>query len=186
MKKLFVFLLGIALIASVSSCNSNPDDSTAKTFTSTDYTWQPVFDSVDVYKNGEVVKVWGVSKNEQLFKEKVQIQPTWGQSFSYSFKSGYTGWFILSLVLLGAAGFIAYKLHKDEIKISATLGSWLIFGLLIGVLASFGGQPSAVRWSNYKPVDKEVYDATIKNFGNSQPIWDSLWNNNLIVGANSR
>ena len=44
--------------------------------------------------------------------------------------------------------------------------------------------PGEIKWNNDKWVKKEVYLKTIEEAGSTQPIWDSLETNNLIIGKN--
>lgn len=135
---------------------------------------------------------WVVEKPGQdpvmKYEEYYQISPTWGQSISYASKSSS---FAVTVVLgllcfIGAITLFVLK-AKDSNLISEKTDKFILhiaFGLLVIGIYVLYSKPGEIRFNNDKWVKKEVYDKAVKEAGSTQPIWDSLEVNNLIVGKN--
>ncbi len=122
-----------------------------------------------------------------VYDTLVQISPTWGQANHFaSEKKGYIFWQILGWVFF--LGFLAVIYGK------ATEASWfpnispLAFNVSLGLLLalaliSWKAVSADIRWNNDKWVKREVFRNAIEQTGTTQPIWDSLDENCLIVGG---
>lgn len=126
-------------------------------------------------------------KQVQVSEEFVQISPTWGQSINYA-KQTSEFWINLFLGILALAAAVILTVLKvtnskrlpeglDKLSIPLT------FVLLVMTLFFIYSKPGEVKWNNDKWVKKEVYDKAIKETGSTQPIWDSLETNKLIIGG---
>lgn len=123
----------------------------------------------------------------QLDETYVQIAPTWGQSFQMAkSRADHNPYKVLGSLLLLC--FVVVLIGKT------TSANWLpsylhngVFGpIVLAVLFAFGvyaltNHAIGIKNNNYKWVKKELYDKSIKEVGSTQPIWDSLQSNCLIV-----
>jgi hypothetical protein len=57
----------------------------------------------------------------------------------------------------------------------------MLFIFLVGSVSLFMTHPIGIKWNNDKWIEKSVFDKTIETSGSTQPIWDSLQNNCLII-----
>ena len=119
--------------------------------------------------------------------EYVQIAPTWGQAFDYASKRAdrelYVG---LAVLLLAMAVFLVISKAKDASWVPRFFDNVHIFNMSLFLLISFSASsflahPGGIRFNNDKWVNKFDYDKVIKESGSTQPIWDSLETNCLIV-----
>ena len=128
-----------------------------------------------------------VSKPVQQDIAYVQIAPTWGQAFDYAGKRADRAAKI-------AASFLFLVVFVVLFAGKATEASWfperlqnmLLFNALLFVTAAaatmfFIGDPAGVKINNDKWIEKLEYEKVIQEAGSTQPIWDSLENNCLII-----
>lgn len=128
-----------------------------------------------------------VSENPiQKFDEYYQISPTWGQSIDYAIKSEDFPVSLAAGIVLLVFSVVLFMLKAKDSKLlsesSDKIALYIAFALLVGGLYSIYSKPGEIKFNNDKWVNKEVYDKAIKEAGSTQPIWDSLENNCLIVG----
>jgi len=167
--KAFLVLLSMLVLV---SCSSKPDN-TIHNQNSEKGGW--VFDS-------------RVSKPVQQDIEYVQIAPTWGQSFDYAGKRSDRV-VMVGLAILCLTAFVALFYAKSSsaswlprvLDEQVHLFNILLFLFLASSVALYMSQPSGIKWNNDKWVEKAVYDKTMQDAGSTQPIWDSLEVNCLIV-----
>ena len=168
MKKILLLLV-IAIMSL--GCSTQPDD---------------VIYNSKTEQAGWVVKEKG-QKPEMSYDVYYQISPTWGQSVNYARKTpDFYIFLILGIVILICAGILFYMKSTDSALLPKSLDNIAIYIIFVLVLAGFYciyAKPGDVRWNNDKWVNKAVYDKAIKESGSTQPIWDSLENNNLIIGG---
>lgn len=168
MKSFKVLAIGIAIATiGIASCSTQPSE--------------------EIIKKVEVQAGYhaGIPQTEVLYV----IEPTWGQAFDYAFKTGYTPYFLAGIFLLLAAGYFFYRKKIDKgIGEKNKPMSWLAFylilaGLIVGGAACIHSKPAQIRFNNQKAVPEDQYMHYMVDQGTIQPIWDSLYNNNLIIGA---
>lgn len=170
MKNLAIQLF-VILSLSLLSCDKTPDNKIYST---------------QIEKGDWVVKEPGQNP-VQVVDTLYQIAPTWGQSFDMASARGDHSLY----VALGALFLLAFVVLFVA---KATDANWLpesLHGAILGNLAlallmfigvyALTNHAIGIKNNNYKTVKKEVYDKSIKEFGSTQPIWDSLQNNCLIV-----
>jgi hypothetical protein len=154
-----------------SGCKNAPDD---------------VIYNTKTEEAGWVVEKKG-DKPTMSYDAYYQISPTWGQSVHYAKKSSGFGFVItLGVILLFAAGVLFYAKSTDASWLPESIDNKAIYIIFVLVIAGFYAvysKPGDVKWNNDKWVKKEVYDKAIKEAGSTQPIWDSLENNCLIIGG---
>jgi hypothetical protein len=130
-----------------------------------------------------------VKKPVQVQEEYYQIAPTWGQAFDYASKrSDHIIYTVLGVIFLIAFVALFYGKASDASWLPKFLDNEIIFVAALFLLVAstvtfFTTHASEVRWQNDKWVKKEVYDKAIKEAGSTQPIWDSLEANHLIIGG---
>lgn len=170
MKKVLVSLF-LVLAFYLSSCSSTPDN---------------IMHATKEEKGGWVYDS-ALKQPVQENIEYVQIAPTWGQAFSYASKRTDSHvMIILSFLCLAFAVFLVYGKTSSASWFPQVLDEKMhLFNILLFVALAFSAalfmsQPSGVKWNNDKWVSKSVYDEAMKT-GSTQPIWDSLENNCLIV-----
>lgn len=128
-------------------------------------------------------------KPVQVEETYYKIAPTWGQAFDYSSKRGdHVVYLVLGSLFLLAFVALFYGKASDAIWLPRFLNNEIIFGLALFLLAVstvtfFTTHASEVKWQNDKWVKKEVYDKAMDEAGSTQPIWDSLEANHLIIGG---
>jgi hypothetical protein len=117
-----------------------------------------------------------------------QISPTWSQANYYASKRAdhilymvLGSLFLLIFIILfygrsSDASWFPKNLYDNNILFNA-----LLFITLVSSISFFTSHQSAIKWNNDKWIKKEVYDKAIKETGSTQPIWDSLETNKLIV-----
>lgn len=167
MKNYVLFFLSVVLFM---SCKNSPDN-IIHDQRSEKGDW--VYDSV---------AKTNVQKDVTYYK----IAPTWGQASAFANQRGDRAFTII-------LGIIFLTVFVGLFVGQATDASWLpkvfenvnIFmgALFLSIVFSvyfFFGDASSVKWNNDKWIQKEVYDEAMKS-GSTQPIWDSLQNNCLIV-----
>lgn len=168
-KLLIVSLLAVLLVA---SCGPNKPDNKVHEIKTEQSGWKP----------GPTVN----DKPVIAIDTFVQISPSWNQASYYASKRGDyplqlilgTVLLILFLAVIYGKAFSAPWLPKrlDD----GHLGNVVLFLLLVSSLYFYFGNTSSIKWNNDKWVKKEVYDKAMEK-GSTQPIWDSLENNCLIV-----
>jgi len=171
MKQLLLIITFILGTISMSSCSNQPDNAVHATKTEA---------------AGWIVDK-SVSENPiQKFDEYYQISPTWGQSISYAAKTDdFPVAVALGVVFIVGAVVLLMLKSKDSKLISESVDKvviYIAFVLLVAGLYAVYSKPGEIKWNNDKWVKKEIYDKTIKETGSTQPIWDSLEVNNLIIG----
>ena len=119
--------------------------------------------------------------------EYVQLAPTWGQAFYYADKrTDRPVMIVFAFIFLGISIALVYgKLFSTPwfprvLDEKVILFNILLFLFLVASVTSYISQPGGIRFNNDKWVEKTVYDDAMKT-GSTQPIWDSLENNCLIV-----
>jgi hypothetical protein len=162
MKASFIFLCSVSLIA-VGCSNPTPDDSTTKFTTSnTNQHWEAgkvIDDSVAV------------------------ITPTLAQGFHYSNLSiGYAGQKIAAIILLAIGGLLFFGMASDRLPANKLL-IWGAVICLFGSSAFYFSRPGTAWLNNKKSVPIKHYKETINQFGTSRPLWDSIYQDNRMVGA---
>jgi hypothetical protein len=167
-------ILWILLVFGMASCNTEPDNLILKTDT-----------KVGDWKYDSVSK-----KTYQSVDTVVLLSPTWGQSFSLASKKGsFVFWTAFGIVFIFFAFMIVYSQYANPSWAPKWLEKWWIHLTFICVVVGFSsiyGNAASVKFDNYKWVNKTEYDKAMKDQGSTKPIWDSLYNANLIQGANSR
>jgi len=112
----------------------------------------------------------------------ITIQPSWSEAFHYAnaSKSSQIPFTILAVVLLAGSAFLFIKVAPKQ---SDPKGIFILGAILLALACGsyFGGKPSAVRISNTPVVDKSYYDKVGQKY-----ILDSLFDNNLMINANSK
>lgn len=193
MKKiLLVFTTFLAVF--MFSCSAVPNDKPVLVYTATDSSWVSVYDSIPVYLNGVAHTTYAVIAKTHPTIQRAQIEPTWGQSFYYAFKYGYTPIFIVGLLLffIGVLAATLDQFGKLEslLKLKTDINSYVKVALFLVFMAAGAitiySKPGNIRWNNKKDVTVTYLDQTIKEAGSSQPIWDSLEVHNLIIGASHK
>lgn len=165
------FILGITFM---NSCNSKTDNTIHNS--KTEFVGWVVDKSVS-------------DKPIQKFEEYYQISPSWGQASYYaSKKDGYGLSLTLGFILLLGFSIVFYGKASDASWLPKSLdnpigGNVILFILLVSSVVLLTNKQSEVKWNNDKWIKKEVYDKAVKETGSTQPIWDSLEVNNLIIGA---
>ena len=165
----------IFVILFISSCSTKPND--------------VIHDKKSEFSGWKVDK--SVSENPiQKFDEYYQISPTWGQSIDYAVKSDDFPVSLAAGVVLLVFSVVLFMFKiKDSNLLSESADKsalYIAFVLLVGGLYAIYSKPGEIRFNNDKWVNKEVYDKAIKEAGSTQPIWDSLENNCLIVGKSCK
>ncbi len=114
------------------------------------------------------------------------IQPTWKQAYYYANQRKD----IKIYNTVGIAVTVGLALFSKEIldlpnkpdALAGTLqSSALLGGGTVIVLQSLFGNAYGIKWNNNKWVNKKEYDRVMKQYGSTQPIWDSLETNFRIV-----
>jgi hypothetical protein len=130
-----------------------------------------------------------VKKPVQVEEAYYQIAPTWGQAFHYASKRGdHVVYIVLGSLFLAAFVALFYGKAADASWLPKFLNNEILFGaalflLITSAVTFFTTHASEVKWQNDKWVKKEVYDKAIDQSGSTQPIWDSLEANHLIIGG---
>lgn len=172
MKQLVLIITFILGTVFMSSCSNQPDNT---------------IHSIKSEAAGWVVDKSVSEKPIQKFEDYYQISPTWGQAQYYASKRpDHLLFTVVGLILLVAFGALFYGKTTDAFWLPKAVDKFslpLMFILLIGSLTFLTTHQSEVKWQNDKWVKKEVYDKAIKETGSTQPIWDSLEANNLIIGG---
>lgn len=164
-------ILGMTFI---SSCNNTPNNT--------------VHNSRDEF-TGWVVDKSISDKPIQKFEAYYQISPSWGQASYYASKTPSYGFYIaLGFVLLLGFALVFYGKTTNAAWLPKSLdnplgGNIILFILLVSSAVLLTTKQSEIKWNNDKWVKKEVYDKAVKETGSTQPIWDSLETNHLIVGG---
>jgi len=167
MKAFLVFFSMLVLV----SCSSTPDN-TIHNQKSEKGGW--VFDS-------------SVSKPVQQEIEYVQIAPTWGQAFHYAGKRSDRAIKLAASFLFLAVFVVLFVGKTTEASwFPRPLQNMMLFNgiLFVSLVASamyFMGDPGGIKVNNDKWIEKLEYEKVIQEAGSTQPIWDSLENNCLIV-----
>lgn len=128
-------------------------------------------------------------KPVQVEEVYYKVSPTWGQAFDYASKRGdHVVYIVIGTLFLAA--FIALFFGKsiDAKWLPKFLDNEILFGaalflLLASSVTFLTTHASEVKWQNDKWIKMEVYDEAIEKTGSTQPIWDSLEVNHLIIGG---
>lgn len=135
---------------------------------------------------GWIVKEKG-QKPEMSYDTYYKISPTWGQATHYAYKTtGQAIAVFISFILFAAfvvvlAGLVTDAGWMPKPLQNPNLVSAALFLLLSSSIYAWYNKPGNIKFNNDKWIKKEVYDKAIKEAGSTQPIWDSLEANNLIV-----
>ena len=169
MKKLLFVLALLSLV----SCGPNKPDSKEH--------------GVKVEQSGFVPGATVKDAPVAVYDTLIMISPTWGQANHFAReKQGHTLWTIV--------GWVLFLTFLVAIYGKATEASWfpnitptsynLSLGLLLALsVLAWKGVAADIKWNNDKWVKREVFRKAIEQTGTTQPIWDSLDNNCLIVGG---
>lgn len=170
MKNLTVKLL-VILSLSLFSCDKAPDNKVYAT---------------QVEKGDWIVPSPG-SEPVQAVDTLYQIAPTWGQSFSFASSRGDHALYVTVGVLFLFL-FLAVLLAKvsnanwlPEVLHGGFFGSIFLGAVLLVGVYLMTNHAIGIKNNNYKWVKKDLYYNAIKESGSTQPIWDSLQKNCLIV-----
>lgn len=162
------FILGSVFI---SSCSNKPDNE---------------IHGIKQEEAGWVVETPG-EKPVMKYEEYYKISPTWGQAQHYASKRPDHFLFtVVGLILLVAFAALFYGKTNNAFWLPEAVDKYslpLMFILLIGSLTFLTTHQSEVKWQNDKWVKKEVYNKAVNETGSTQPIWDSLEANHLIIGG---
>ena len=156
----------------MNSCSLEPNDTIQQTKT------EPA---------GWVVDKLVSDKPIQKFEDYYQIAPTWGQANYYASKRpDHTTYVVFGFIFLALFSLVFYGKATDAKWLPKSLdgalgGNIALFILLVSSITFFTVRQSGIKWNNDKWVKKEVYDKAVKESGSTQPIWDSLEVNKLIV-----
>lgn len=182
MKNIANLCYGLLLLTLVmfSSCTGVPNDKDVESFV--DNNDLELVHNYDA--NGKIIS------NSYVPVEKVVLKPSFSQTIEYSFKSGYGVKLFVGVLFLAGCGVWIYYMSKDQLPTffknshqSETLFNQIVAGiLLLLALVFILNQPINVGL-NRKFVRKFHFDEVVKSYGSSQPIWDSLYSRNLILGA---
>lgn len=118
----------------------------------------------------------------QTFTEYVVIKPTWGQSFYYAFKWGYTWQVAAGLFLIVASVGMFYALARYLIKVSIVSVPFALL-LLAGGVAFIMSLPGTIKGNNNIKIEKQRYDASKDNL---PALWDQLYDEKRIVGTSGK
>lgn len=128
------------------------------------------------------------SKPVQANVTYYKIEPTWGQSMAYAdARADRLVKVILSLVCfiifvgLFVGRYSDAKWFPEGLYVRDLLFNAILFLSLAASVYFYFGDAAGVRWNNDKWIEKSKYDKAIQETGSTQPIWDSLRNNCLIV-----
>lgn len=162
-KNFIARLLMLMLLSFAFSCN-NPSDEISGTVTQWD---------------GQYEVLPGADKPTQVFVDYVLIDPTWEQSFYYSFKTGYGVSLTFAIAMLIIAAICFYRVAKQRTKSRIENGiSIALIGIgIIGFLAFGFSQPATVRWNNTKKIEKKYYESHKDNLPD---LWDELYEKGLV------
>lgn len=171
MRQLLLVVTFILSSVFISSCSNKPDNEIY---------------GIKQEESGWVPEIPGgapIMKYEEYYK----ISPTWGQAYHYASKRpDHSLFVIVGLILLVAFGALFYGKTTDSFWLPEAVDKYslpLMFILLIGSITFLTTHQSEVKWQNDKWIKKEVYHKAITETGSTQPIWDSLEANHLIIGG---
>jgi hypothetical protein len=171
MKQLLLVTIFALSTLFISSCSSKPND---------------VIHSTKTEQGQWVIEIPGqnpVMKYDTYY----QISPTWSQANYYASKRSDHGLYLsIGFVLLFGFIVVFYGKTANASWLPKSLdnplgGNIVLFILLASSIAFLTVHQSGIKWNNDKWVKKEVYDKAIQETGSTQPIWDSLEVNKLIV-----
>jgi hypothetical protein len=121
------------------------------------------------------------------YEEYYLISPTWGQAQHYASKRPDHLLFVaIGLILLIAFGVLFYGKSSNASWLPESIDKFslpIMFILSIGSLTFLTTHQAEVKWQNNKWIKKDIYHKAIIEAGSTQPIWDSLENNHLIIGG---
>jgi hypothetical protein len=172
MRQLLAIITIILGMTFLPSCSNKPDD---------------VIHNIKSEFAGWVVDKTVSDKPIQKFEDYYQISPTWEQANYYASKRPDHGLYLtLGFVLLLGFSVVFYGRTTNASWLPKSLdnplgGNIVLFILLVSSISFLTAHQSGVKWNNDKWVKKEVYDKAVKETGSTQPIWDSLEVNKLIV-----
>ncbi len=170
MKQLLLIVTFILGTVFMSACSNKPDN--------------------EVHNSKQEEAGWVVEKAGEnpvmKYEDYYLISPTWGQAIHYAKKSdGFWVVTIFGLLLLVVGFFLLYGKATDAKWISESADKFIIyiaFLLFVAGFYSIYSMPGEIKWNNDKWVKKEVYNKALLETESTQPIWDSLEINNLIIG----
>lgn len=165
---IITFILGTTFM---SSCSNQPDN--------------------EIHNIKQEEAGWTVAKPGEnpvmKFEEYYQISPTWGQAQHYASKRpDHLLFVVIGLILLAAFAVLFYGKSSDAAWLPKSVDKFslpIMFVLLIGSLTFLTTHQAEVRWQNDKWIKKDVYHKAMTETGSTQPIWDSLEANHLIIGG---
>lgn len=117
-----------------------------------------------------------------------QISPTWSQANYYASKRAdhvlymvMGSLFLLVFIVLFYGKSSNASWFPEWLDNNTMLFNALLFVTIVSSISFFTSHQSGIKWNNDKWVKKEIYDQAIKESGSTQPIWDSLEANHLII-----
>ena len=123
----------------------------------------------------------------QKVDEFVLVSPTWGQAFAFAKLRGdarvydvLAGVLFLAFILV-VIGRTTNANGLPEIFYHGVFGNVILGALFFLSVYFFANHAIGIKNSNDKWVKKDVYEKAMKETGSTQPIWDSLQTNCLIV-----
>lgn len=178
-KKSFIYIGIFASVLCLTSCSADPkpDDSNNVRGLSTknDMHYEPIVNDDNQ-----------VTGQKSVLDSVVSISPTYAQAVYYAKKSGMGGQYTLGIIVLivglGGGLFLAISGKVKQLTFPCIL---MALGL-VGCGAFFVGKPYWVWLNNKKEIPVAQYDATMAAEGNTQAIWDNFYDQNLLIGANSK
>lgn len=172
MRQLLAIITIILGITFLNSCSNKPDD---------------VIHNTKSEFAGWIVDKTISDKPVQKFEDYYQISPTWAQANYYASKRpDHVLYLSFGFILLLAFSIVFYGKTTNASWLPKSLdnplgGNVVLFLLLVSSITFLTVHSSGVKWNNDKWVKKEVYDKAIQEKGSTQPIWDSLEINKLII-----
>jgi hypothetical protein len=169
MKKLLTLF---SFILAMSSCSHKPDNTIQETKTE---------------QTGWVVDKAVSDKPIQKFDTYYKISPTWGQAIHYAYKTPDQAFAVFVSFILFIAfcilfiGQTANARWMPKVFENTNILSAVLFILIVGSVYAWYNKPGNIKFNNDKWVKKEVYDNAMQETGSTQPIWDSLETNHLII-----
>ena len=114
------------------------------------------------------------------------LQPTWKQAYYYANQRKDTKIYN-TIGIAVTAGLVLFSKeildlpNKPDVQVGTAQSYAILGGGTAIVLQSLFGNAYGIKWNNDKWVNKNEYDRVIKQYGSTQPIWDSLETNYRIV-----
>ncbi len=118
------------------------------------------------------------------------INPTFGQAVEYAFKTGYSVPLFIGVAII--VGLIIYMIMRY--KMSGRLKDGFLFNypfvvVFIGLAIAISlilVKPTGIQTDNEKPVTDAQFEYYQSKGDNFKTFWDSVYNNNRMLGAAKR